>query len=303
MTTVTSHKNVGIFDRIIRALLGVGLLQAAYFWLAGTGQIVAYAAGAIMVVTALLRICPLYGLFGISTLESKASKYRKTIATVGAVLVLTVAVGGFFTSDFLTRRLFLEDFHAMNDAYKQTLFLTGQNERARAVTQYERLLSAYQGFRAKYSAYQPYALRTDDQLAADLARVGDLFTSVNDKVRTGNLKQAHLELEEVRSVWQNMFKRNGFSMLSVALVDFHDAMELMLNAANVKDAAKLTNLYPQTNEKLKVIEAEANDAEIQLIRKNLDDLLALAKDARLDELPAKGEALKSSFVKVYLVRG
>ena len=282
------------------------VLQAAYFWLAGTGQLVAYAGGTIMLATALLRFCPIYRIFGISTLGKNARSSiapSTAMAAVGVVLVLAAAVGGTYASNFFTRKLFLEDFNAMNDAYKQTLFLTGKGEREKAITQYDRLLPAYQAFKAKYSAYQPYALKSDGQLSADLKRVADLFTSVNDKVRTGDLHQAHLDLEKVRPVWQDMFKRNGFSMLSVALVDFHDAMELMLDAANAKDAPKLTALYPQVSDKLKAIEAESNDAEIQTIRKNLDDLAALAKDVRLGELPAKGEALKSSFVKVYLARG
>ena len=303
MTSSINFYNINTPDRIIRALVGVGLLQAAYFWLSGTGQLVAYAAGLIMLTTALLRFCPLYRIFGISTVGPNPKAPGTAMAIIGVVLVLAATAGGTYASNFFTRKLFLEDFNAMNDAYKQTLFLTGKGEREKAITQYERLLPAYQAFKTKYSSYQPYVLKNDSQLAADLKRVAGLFASVNDKVRTGDLHQAHLDLEQVRPVWQDMFKRNGFSMLSVALVDFHDAMELMLDAANAKDATKLTALYAQVSDKLKAIEAESNDAEIQAIRKNLDDLAALAKDARLGELPAKGEALKSSFVKVYLVRG
>jgi hypothetical protein len=73
-----------------------------------------------------------------------------------------------------------------------------------------------------------------------------------------------------------MFKRNGFSMLSIALVDFHDAMETALEAANAKSSSKVIELYAPISEKLKVVEAEANDAEIQTIRRHLDALLALA---------------------------
>jgi len=89
----------------------------------------------------------------------------------------------------------------------------------------------------------------------------------------------------------------------VALVDFHDDMELMLEAAASKNADKLVALYPQVSDKLKAIEAEANDAEIQTIRKNLDALLSQAEAKTLDALPAAGDALKTSFVKVYLKRG
>jgi hypothetical protein len=140
-------------------------------------------------------------------------------------------------------------------------------------------------------------------LSPDLVRVAGIIARVSDLVRTGDLQQAHLGLEAVRPVFQEMFKRNGFSMLSVALVDFHDVMETMLDATNAKDSGKLIALYPQVSEKLKAVEAESNDADIQAIRKNLDELRDLAKAPSADQLQARGEALKSSFIKVYLQRG
>ena len=130
-----------------------------------------------------------------------------------------------------------------------------------------------------------------------------MLLRVEGLVRTGDLHSAHLDLEKIRPVFQDMFKRNGFSMLAIALVDFHDAMELALDAANTKNSSKVIELYTPISEKLKVVEAEANDAEIQTIRRHLDALLALANEAKSDQLPAKGEELKSSFVKVYLKRG
>jgi hypothetical protein len=77
----------------------------------------------------------------------------------------------------------------------------------------------------------------------------------------------------------------------------------MLDAANAKDPAKIVVIYPQASEKLKTIEDESNDAEIQAIRKNLDGLQAMAKGPAGDQLPAQGDALKTSFIKVYLKRG
>jgi 2-oxo-4-hydroxy-4-carboxy--5-ureidoimidazoline (OHCU) decarboxylase len=92
-------------------------------------------------------------------------------------------------------------------------------------------------------------------------------------------------------------------MLAVSLVDFHDAMELMLDAAHAKDVAKISALYPQVSDKLKAVEAEANDAEIVAIRSGLDELLALAKNDKQELLAAQAERLKSSFIKFYLQRG
>lgn len=294
--------NIGTLDRILRTLLGIALLQLAFFWLGGTGQILAGVAGAILLVTAGVRFCPLYKVLGLSSGGGSMAGGR-VMTVIGVLAVLALAVGGSIASNFFTRKLFLEDFNAMNHYYKQTLFLTGKNDRGAANENYDRLLPAYKAFLDKYSAYRPFALRGDSQLGGDLGKVSAMLAGVNTLVRTGDLHQAHLDLEKVRPVFQDMFKRNGFSMLAVALVDFHDAMELMLEAGNAKDDKKLITLYPEVSDKLKVVEAEANDAEIQLIRKNLDDLLAAAREARRDQLPATADALKTSFVKVYLKRG
>ena len=299
----TMMQNMNTLDRIVRAVLGIALVELAYFWLAGAWQIVAYLAGTVLVVTAAIRFCPLYRVLGIDTGHGAATRPGKAVLAAAWLLLIAVAVGGSYASGFFTRKLFIEDFNAMNNYYKQTLFLTGKNEREKAVANYESLLSAYKKFQGKYFVYRPHALKGDGQLTADLVRVAGMLSGVGALVRTGDLQQAHLDLEHVRPVFQDMFKRNGFSLLAVALVDFHDAMELMLDAANARDQGKLAALYPQVSEKLKAVEAEENDAEILAIRKNLDGLVEAAKDPRTEQLPAKGEALKSSFVKVYLKRG
>jgi hypothetical protein len=296
-------QNLHPIDRFVRAVLAIALFELGYFWLAGSLQIGAYVVGAVLLVTAGLRFCPLYKILGLRTGGANTKTPGAIYWGLAVVVLLVEIVAGSYASNFVTRKLFLEDFNAMNDHYKQTLFLTGKNERAKAIEKYDLLIPAYANFQVKYSAYRPYALKNDGQLSSDLAAVQEMVAGVNDLVRTGDLHEAHLALEKVRPVFQDVFKRNGFSMLSVALVDFHDAMELMLDAATAKDADKLAALYPEVSGKLAAIEAEANDSEIQTIRKNLDGLLSLASAKTLDSLPAAGDALKSSFVKVYLKRG
>lgn len=296
-------KNLGITDRFIRLVIGVLLLEAAFFWLGSSSRLIAYAFAAVMLGTSAWGFCPLYRVIGISGKRTPSAPVGLVIRTVAIALLLGVALGGSYASNFFTRKLFLEDFNAMNTFYKQTLFLTGKGERDKAIANYEQLLPAYQKFQEKYTAYPPFALRRDTQLAADLSSVTAMFNAVNDGVRSGDLHQAHLDLEKVRPVFQDLFKRNGFSMLSVSLVDFHDAMELMLDAAHAKDAAKISAIYPQVSEKLKAVEAEANDAEIVAIRSHLDNLLSLAKNSKTEQFAAQAERLKSSFIKVYLQRG
>jgi hypothetical protein len=296
-------KNITTIDRFLRLLLAVTLLEVAFFWLAGALGTVAYVFAAILLVTSVWGFCPLYRVIGIGRQAAPAASAGLALRIAAIALLLSVALGGSYASHFFTRKMFLEDFNAMYPFYKQTLFLTGKGEREKAIANYEQLVPAYQKFQDKYTAYQPFVLRSDKQLAADLSSVAAMLKAVNDGIRTGDLHQTHLDLEKVRPVFQELFKRNGFSMLAVSLVDFHDAMELMLDAAHAGDAVKINALYPQVSEKLKAVEAEADDTEIKAIRTRLDDLLAMAKDGKQDALAAQAELLKSSFVKVYLQRG
>jgi len=296
-------KNIHLIDRFFRLVLGFVSIELAVFWLAGAWQFAGYAAGAIFILTAVIRFCPIYRIAGVSTCRVGDKPWGFGMKAAGAILLLAVLAGGSYTSMVLTRKAFMEEFNAMNHLYKQTLFLTSKHEREKAIANYDQLLPAYKAFQDKYTRYRPMALVGDQQLTPDLSSVSLMLTNVNALIRTGDLHQAHLVLEYVRPVFQEIFKRNGISLLSVSLVDFHDAMELVIGAANEQDAQKVIALYPQVSDKLKAVEEQANDPEIQAIRKNLDEVLAKANSAAHDQLPSVAEALKGSFIKVYLKRG
>ncbi len=300
---LTGFINENVLDRIMRLVAGVAFFQLAFFWQGGIAQIVLYGLSAVMLFTAAVGFCPLYRVFKLSTYRAEAKPLGKTGLALALLLIVALMAGGSYASDFFSRKIFLDDYNRMNNYYKQALFNTGQNNREKAVENYDRWVTEYAAFQAKYSTYHPYAVKGDAQFNADLEQVASIVAGVADGVHTGDLPQTHVALEQVRPVFQNIFKRNGFSMLAITLVDFHDAMEQILTAANAKDPAKVETLYPDISAKLNAVEAEANDAEIQTIRQNLDNLLSLAKSGSADELPAKAGELKSSFVKVYLTRG
>ena len=296
-------KNINWWDRIIRLCMAVVFIELAFFWLDGVGVILLYGLGAVLTVTALIGFCPLYKPLGISTLSENSKQLGKVGVILAAAVLLILLFAGSYASAFFSRKLFVEEFNAMNNFYKQALFQTGQNNRDKAVANYEQLVSGYSKFEKKYTVYKPYAIKGDSKWNDDLKKIEGIIGGLHDNVYSGDLHQAHLTLEQVRPIFQDVFKRNGFSMLSIALVDFHDAMELILDAANAKDPQKVITLYPQLDEKLKAVEQVANDDEIQAIRKNLDELLKLAQDNKIAVFPGKANKLKSSFVKVYLKRG
>lgn len=295
--------NESLIDRVIRIVIGSVALVIGEFWLGGVGQIVSSIIGIAMVLTGLIGYCGIYTLFKINTC-SKNQKPIRAYQTLSLVILLgLLATLGSFASMKITQNKFLEDFNKMNGFYKQTLFLTGQGKRDEARTNYDQWAIEFQKFSKKYISYKPYVLKSDSQFDSDLSKVATIINDSKTGVYEGDLPSTHVKLEAVRPVFQEMFKRNGFTMLAIALTDFHDSMEKLIAAADVKKPADIISNYPESSGILNQIEGELNDAGIKAIRQNLEDLLSLAKENKVDDLPKKAAELKSSFVKVYLVKG
>jgi hypothetical protein len=66
-------KNILPLDRFLRLLLAIVLFEAAYFWLSGTPQILAYGVGAVMLLTGSSRICPMYKVMGVGASDAACS--------------------------------------------------------------------------------------------------------------------------------------------------------------------------------------------------------------------------------------
>ncbi len=196
--------------------------------------------------------------------------------------------------------LFLEDFNRVNNPYKETLFATGQGQRNESINLYANLTVALKAFQEKYKDYRPPAIASDTQFSGDMVNVSAIISDAKDDIYTGNLTQAHKMLEEVRPIFQKILSRNGLLPLSVALVDFHDVMEQVLDAANNKNTSKIREVYPKADEKLRAVEAISGEPGIKSIRSNLDEVMIMAKENKTEGLPAKAGDLKASYIKVYL---
>ncbi len=288
-------------DRLLRFLIAVLAVVVWYFWLTWTVQIIVYVVAIAALFTSVVWFCSLYPLLKIQTCETKPMNKKIMVLWIVGIVLLGAILS--FASAFFSRKFFLEDFAHMNDSYKQLLFNSGKEKRSESISYYEKLIPAYALFQKKYTDYKPYALKWDDTLDADLEKIARLLNDIKDGVYTGDLSITHKRLEEIRTIEQEMFKRNGFSMLAVALVDFHDIMELVIAWADSRDTQKIIDTYPLADEKLRAIELELNDERIQAIRKNLDAILDMAKANKLDLLEQQWADLKASFVKVYLIKG
>jgi len=295
--------NEGLIDRVARVTIGALALVAGGFWLGGTPQIIAYIVGALMSVTGFMGFCGLYAMLKIQTCSRNAKPLSVKQLSHLIILFLILLIGGGFISNIITKKKFLEEYGKMNGYYKQTLFLTGQSKRNEAIANYESWKAAFAVFSSKYSAYKPFVFRNDKEFINDLLKVSTILEDVKPGVYSGDLPATHKKLEEVRPIFQSLFKRNGFSLFALTLTDFHDAMEKNIEAADAKDTEKVIKTYEESNKLLMQIEAESQTTDIKAIRTNLDDLLRLAKEGKKDELSKKAAELKSSFVKVYLQKG
>ncbi|MEI8360521.1 MAG: DUF2892 domain-containing protein [bacterium] len=295
-------QNENLTDRLFRGLLASLLLLGGYYWFGGAVQIIFYVLGAVMLFTAATGFCALYAIFGIDTNKILSEPGKIMIWTL-SILILVSLVAGSYASSFFTRKTFVEDFNTMNNNYKQTLFNTGQNKRPESIANYDKLVASFSAFQSKYKAYKPVVIRSDSQFDEDLEKISGQITSAKDGISNGDLPTLHKELEPIRTEFQDILKRNNFSMLGMALSDFHDAMEVSVEAGTAKDANAVIAAYPDVDAKLKIVEEMANDSEIQTIRANLETLTTSAKNNKLEDLPKQGADLKSSFIKVYLKRG
>lgn len=295
-------KNEGVLDRLVRIALAEIFFIIAWFWLGGIMQIILYVLSLIMVITAGMGFCGLYKIFNFNTNKNE-KKLSKMVMVFFAIIFLLIAIGGTYASSFFSKKFFIDDFNAMNNNYKQTLYYTGQDNRAESTANYEKLVSSFSVFQKKYNTYKPVAIRSDLQFNSDLEKVGQLIASSKDEIYNGDLKTLHYKLESIRLSFQEILKRNNFSMLGMALSDFHDAMEVAVEAADSKRADLVISAYPEIDTHLKAVEEMANDSEIQGIRTSLETLMTSAKNNKLDDLPKQGADLKSSFIKVYLKRG
>ena len=67
-TTPPMKPNVGGFDRILRVILGLGILGVGYYYHTWWGLV-----GLVPLLTAIVRFCPAYLPFGLSTCPRKDS--------------------------------------------------------------------------------------------------------------------------------------------------------------------------------------------------------------------------------------
>lgn len=231
------------------------------------------------------------------------------IYSISIVFVILLVIGGTFIYRQKTQEAFGQSYNLMNANYKAVLFASGQEKPETAA-----LMLAYQeSFKTFYDAYSvnPISPYSDDgEWKISLDKIGATIMRADILIKENKSKDAHLELEQVRQVWQETFKRNNVTMLGFYLTEFHDIMEKAIEESEQGDF-----------EKLDVICVDMNTAWTEVVNTQTDfstdkdyvdkitaetttiNVFCDAVKNRQDTIKTIAPQLKSGFIPFYLKYG
>jgi hypothetical protein len=294
--------NENELDRFVRVAVGLALLLVGVFGGLGWWRIALLALGGVSLFTAATGFCGAYVLFGIDTCEASPKPLKPLAKKIWIAALVLLSIGGVAGGYFLNHKAFKEDLASLNGAYKQVLYLSGQD--SPQTVKYDMEFRLRLGdFGRRQLEYRPWIVKDNARLREIFSEMSAVAQAAGDQVVLGQNQEAHLEFEKVRPLLQEIMQSAGISELAVALIGFHDAMEKVVEAADQKDLAGVVAAYVLADDKFQEVEALAQDDEIQAVRQALDRVLELAAQPDPDALPQAAAKLKSAFVKIYLSRG
>ena len=233
-------------------------------------------------------------------------------SSIAIFAILIIIFGGLFVYNRKTQEAFGTKFNAMNDAYKQVLFASGQNktETPKLMRDYKK---AFQDFYINYrsSPIKPYS--SDKEWSKSLDKINSIIVESEIIVNENKYVESHRSLEEVRQIWQEIFSRNKVTMLGFYLTEYHDTMEKAIGYSETKNYDELK----KTCDVMKSIIQNVKDTKVDFVgsklanynvkldemSSNLNSLCdanEIKDDVKINDFSSK---LKSTFLAVYLKYG
>lgn len=240
------------------------------------------------------------------------NKKKLIYVSIITIIVIGLIIGGTFFFNHKKQETFYKEYNLMNENYKTVLFATGQDKNE-SNTLFEKYLSSWNIFYDHYknNPIKPY--NADQEWSTSLDKINTLIIQASELIGTNELHEAHLQLEEVRQEWQNIFKRNDVSMIGFYMTEFHDVMEKAVDGSENPNFYELNDICTELNEKWAQVESvnlelsgdKINDynnkkeTESNNLKK-FCDAVSTKDDSKLVELSGK---LKKDFISIYLIYG
>ncbi len=237
---------------------------------------------------------------------------KKIIIIASVILSIFLIVGAIYILNHKKQEDFGRKFNNMNEAYKKVLFATGQNQTESAALMLD-YNTAWSDFYTNYktNAISPYS--SDLKWQASLDSINNIVIFSTDLIDGDNLRDAHLELEKVRQIWQETFKRNDVTMLGFYLTEYHDLMEKAIEQADTKDIVALKDTcnsmkiawdnVEQTPVNFKEADTLDYNNKIAANLENINKLCSAVDNSDLEGIKDASSKLKGLFIPLYLKYG
>lgn len=234
---------------------------------------------------------------------------KLVISTVSLIILIALVLGGVFIYNRRSQEAFGQSYNQMNADYKSVLFASGQNKNETSL-----LMVGYKDsfnlFYERYSTSPITPYNKDKEWKNSLDQVREVIMNSEILIFQNKSKDAHLELEKVRQIWQETFKRNGVTMLGFYLTEFHDIMEKAIEESDKRDFEKLDKICLDMNAAWNEVTTTQTEFSLDVDYKDKmgEETKTLASfcDAvtkRSDDVKELSGKLKSGFIPFYLRYG
>lgn len=237
------------------------------------------------------------------------------------LLVMAAFQGSAYTQNSDSK--ILKEMVAFDKAYIPALVYTNTNKQDSSEIAMQYVQRAWE----KFKADNEKPLGIDSQWNADIKTIKQLLGEADELiVIDSNLSEAHLKLENVRTIFVNMRELNNIEYYPDNLITFHSLMEAMLNVVQDTKPKDLSQerveeiglILPQAmstwhnveqsklDKKLFGFSDQKADTMNQLIKQEqqaLNNLQNALSSGNKVEIIKNVKAIKPIFVKIYLLFG
>lgn len=223
-----------------------------------------------------------------------------------AILLIIGAIAGFKFLEIQKVKNFNKAYNDLNDKYKQALFQTGQNN-SESLSFYQEYESGFTLFKDKYTTSPVTPFDKDNLFNTDLNEISTWNQKALYQINNKEFKEAHLTLEKIRPIWQEIFKRNNFNLFGLYMIDFHDSMEVSTEAETTQEildnCADLNEKWNQVNANLPEVQTDEFKTLLKIEDTNVKEICSITKITELEQIKKLQGDIKSDFVKLYLKYG
>lgn len=192
-------------------------------------------------------------------------------------------------------------YSSYHSAYKKVLFATGQNS-----PESSDLMVSFKSNLQSLASLSDTPYSEDVDYVSDIDKIVVLTDEASSLIDSSNLEAAHSKLEELRPIWQDIFKRNNVYSRTFYMTEFHEVMEGVVEAVGTDEldlvSSECVDLRTLWDETLSVSNDLSSNEQFNSLwsaeSANIDSVCSLDGD-----LIVASDKLKKGFIQTYLAFG